>query len=192
MDLPDHRPDPDELLASIIQEEEKSKGGKLKIFFGMCAEAGKTYTMLQAAKVEKAKGCDIIIGFVETHNRKETASLVEGFELIQRKKYEYKSTHVQEMDLDAIIARKPQIVLVDELAHTNAPDSRHTKRYQDVLEILENGINVYTTVNVQHLESRSETVAQITGITVRETLPDEIFENADEVELVDLSPDELL
>ena len=158
----------------------------------MCAGAGKTYTMLQAAKVEKAKGCDIIIGFVETHNRKETASLVEGFELIQRKKYEYKSTHVQEMDLDAIIARKPQIVLVDELAHTNAPDSRHTKRYQDVLEILENGINVYTTVNVQHLESRSETVAQITGITVRETLPDEIFENADEVELVDLSPDELL
>ncbi|MEI7831320.1 MAG: sensor histidine kinase KdpD, partial [Prolixibacteraceae bacterium] len=129
---------------------------------------------------------------VETHNRKETASLVEGFELIQRKKYEYKSTLVQEMDLDAIIARKPQIVLVDELAHTNAPGSRHTKRYQDVLEILENGINVYTTVNVQHLESRSETVAQITGIIVRETLPDEIFENADEVELVDLSPDGLL
>jgi len=192
MESADHRPDPDELLASIIKDEEKSKRGKLKIFFGMCAGVGKTYTMLQAAKVEKAKGCDIIIGFVETHNRKETASLVEGFELIQRKKYQYKSTQVQEMDLDAIIARKPQIVLVDELAHTNAPGSRHTKRYQDVLEILENGINVYTTVNVQHLESRSETVAQITGIIVRETLPDEIFENADEVELVDLSPDELL
>ena len=192
MDLADHRPDPDELLASIIQDEEKSKRGKLKIFFGMCAGVGKTYTMLQAAKVEKAKGCDIIIGLVETHNRKETASLVEGFELIQRKKYQYKSTQVQEMDLDAIIARKPQIVLVDELAHTNAPGSRHNKRYQDVLEILENGINVYTTVNVQHLESRSETVAQITGIIVRETLPDEIFENADEVEVVDLSPDELL
>ncbi|MCK9414185.1 MAG: sensor histidine kinase KdpD [Prolixibacteraceae bacterium] len=192
MESSDNRPDPDELLASIMKEEEKSKRGKLKIFFGMCAGVGKTYTMLQAAKVEKAKGCDIIIGFVETHNRQETASLAEGFELIQRKKYLYKSTQVQEMDLDAIITRKPQIVLVDELAHTNAPDSRHTKRYQDVLEILENGINVYTTVNVQHLESRSETVAQITGIIVRETLPDEIFENADEVELVDLSPDELL
>jgi two-component system, OmpR family, sensor histidine kinase KdpD len=192
MESVDHRPDPDELLATIIQHEEKSKRGKLKIFFGMCAGVGKTYTMLQAAKVEKAKGCDIIIGIVETHNRKETASLVEGFELVERKKHDYKSTQVQEMDLDAIIARKPQIVLVDELAHTNAPGSRHNKRYQDVLEILENGINVYTTVNVQHLESRSETVAQITGITVRETLPDEIFENADEVELVDLSPDELL
>jgi len=192
MESVDHRPDPDELLATIIQDEEKSKRGKLKIFFGMCAGVGKTYTMLQAAKVEKAKGCDIIIGYVETHNRKETASLVEGFELVERKKLDYKSTQVQEMDLDAIIARKPQIVLVDELAHTNAPGSRHTKRFQDVLEILEHGINVYTTVNVQHLESRSETVAQITGITVRETLPDEIFENADEVELVDLSPDELL
>jgi two-component system sensor histidine kinase KdpD len=192
MESVDHRPDPDELLASIIQDEEKSKRGKLKIFFGMCAGVGKTYTMLQAAKVEKTKGCDIIIGIVETHNRKETASLVEGFELVERKKHDYKSTQVQEMDLDAIIARKPQIVLVDELAHTNSPGSRHTKRFQDVLEILENGINVYTTVNVQHLESRSETVAQITGIIVRETLPDEIFENADEVELVDLSPDELL
>ena len=158
----------------------------------MCAGVGKTYTMLQTAHAEKLKGSDIIIGYVETHNRKETAELVEGFELIPRKTYEYKSTTVQEMDLDAIIARKPQIVLVDELAHTNAPGSRHTKRYQDVQEILENGINVYTTLNVQHLESRSETVAQITGIIVRETLPDEIFENADEVEVVDLTPDELL
>jgi len=192
MDIPDNRPDPDELLASIIQQEEKSKKGKLKIFFGMCAGVGKTYTMLQAARVEKVKGCDIIIGYIETHKRKETDALVEGFELIERNRYLYKSTTVQEMDLDAIIARKPQIVLVDELAHTNAPGSRHIKRYQDVQEILENGINVYTTVNVQHLESRSETVAQITGITVRETFPDEIFENADEVELVDLSPDELL
>ena len=192
MESVDLRPDPDELLASIIQEEEKSKRGKLKIFFGMCAGVGKTYTMLQAAKVEKQKGSDIIVGYIETHKRQETAILVEGFELISRKKHEYKSATVEEMDLDSIISRKPQIVLVDELAHTNAPGSRHTKRYQDVLEILENGINVYTTVNVQHLESRSETVAQITGITIRETIPDEIFENADEVELVDLSPDELL
>jgi two-component system sensor histidine kinase KdpD len=158
----------------------------------MCAGVGKTYTMLKTAHAEKLKNCDIIIGYVETHNRKETAELVEGFELIPRKTYQYKSTTVQEMDLDAILARKPQIVLVDELAHTNAPGSRHAKRYQDVQEILESGISVYTTLNVQHLESRSDTVAQITGIIVRETLPDEIFENADEIEVIDLTPDELL
>jgi two-component system sensor histidine kinase KdpD len=192
MDLNDNRPNPDELLASLKLEDEKCKRGKLKIFFGMCAGVGKTYTMLQTAQAEKLKGNDIIIGYVETHNRKETAELVEGFELIPRKTYQYKSTTVQEMDLDAIIVRKPRIVLVDELAHTNAPGSRHTKRFQDVLEILDNGINVYTTVNVQHLESRSDTVAQITGIIVRETLPDEIFESADEIEIIDLTPDELL
>jgi two-component system sensor histidine kinase KdpD len=188
----DNRPDPDELLASLKLEEVKSKRGKLKIFFGMCAGVGKTYTMLQTAQAEKAKGCDIIVGYVETHNRKETAELLNGFEIIPRKTYQYKSTTVTEMDLDAIISRKPLLVIVDELAHTNAPGSRHTKRYQDVLEILDNGINVYTTVNVQHLESRSDTVAQITGIVVRETLPDEIFENADEIEVIDLTPDELL
>jgi two-component system, OmpR family, sensor histidine kinase KdpD len=192
MDFNDTRPDPDELLASLKLEEEKSKRGKLKIFFGMCAGVGKTYTMLQTAQAEKSKGCDIIIGYVETHNRKETAELVEGFEVIPRKAYPYKSTTVYEMDLDAIIARKPRIVLVDELAHTNATGSRHAKRFQDVQEILDNGINVYTTVNVQHLESRSDTVAQITGIIVRETLPDEVFENADEVEVIDLTPEELL
>ena len=190
--LDDNRPNPDELLASLIHEEEKSKRGKLKIFFGMCAGVGKTYTMLQTAQAEKLKGADIIIGYVETHQRKETAELAEGFELIPRSVHKYKSTDVYEMDLDAILARKPQVVLVDELAHTNAPGSRHTKRYHDVQEILENGIHVYTTLNVQHLESRSETVAQITGIIVRETLPDEIFETADEVEVVDLTPDELL
>jgi two-component system, OmpR family, sensor histidine kinase KdpD len=192
MDYEESRPDPDELLASLISEEEKSKRGKLKIFFGMCAGVGKTYTMLQAAHAEKLKGNDIIIGYVETHNRKETTELTVGFELIPHSVYEYKSTSVKEMDLDAIIARKPHIVVVDELAHTNAPGSRHSKRYQDVMEILDSGIHVYTTLNVQHLESRSDTVAQITGILVRETLPDEIFENADEVELVDLTPDELL
>lgn len=192
MEFIDNRPDPDELLASLYNEEEKSKRGKLKIFFGMCAGVGKTYTMLQTAHAERMKGIDIIIGYVETHNRKETAELTEGLELIPRKNYQYKTTSVQEMDLDAIIARHPFCVVVDELAHTNAPGSRHNKRYQDVLELLDNGINVYTTLNVQHLESRSETVAQITGIIVRETIPDEIFENADEVEVVDLSPDELL
>jgi two-component system sensor histidine kinase KdpD len=192
MDFTDDRPNPDDLLASIKEEEEKSKRGKLKIFFGMCAGVGKTYSMLQAAQIEKSKGADIVIGYVETHGRAETAALVEGFELIDRKKYLYKSTRVEEMDLDAIIARKPQIVLVDELAHTNAPGNRHIKRYQDVQEILDNGIHVYTTVNVQHLESRSEIVAQITGIIVRETLPDDVFESADDIEVIDLTPDELL
>jgi two-component system, OmpR family, sensor histidine kinase KdpD len=186
------RPDPEEILASIKLEEEKSKRGKLKIFFGMCAGVGKTYTMLQTAQAEKSKGCDIIIGYVETHNRKETAGLLSGFEVIPRRSFQYKTTSVEEMDLDAIIARKPQLVLVDELAHTNAPGSRHAKRYQDIQEILDNGINVYTTVNVQHLESRSDTVAQITGIVIRETVPDEIFENADDIEVIDLTPDELL
>jgi len=191
--FPDNnRPDPDSLLASLIDDEEKSKRGKLKIFFGMCAGVGKTYSMLRTAHSEKLKGNDIVIGYVETHNRKETAVLAEGFEYVNRRSFEYKSVTVHEMDLDSIIARKPGIVLVDELAHTNAPGSRHAKRYQDVLEILENGINVYTTLNVQHLESRSETVAQITGVVVRETLPDEIFETADEVELIDLTPEELL
>jgi len=192
MEFTDNRPNPDDLLASLKEEEEKSKRGKLKIFFGMCAGVGKTYTMLQAAQIEKKKGADIVIGYVETHNRQETAALVEGFELIPRKKYQYKTANVQEMDLDAIISRKPQIVLVDELAHTNAPGSRHLKRYLDVQEILDNGINVYTTVNVQHLESRSEIVAQITGIIVRETLPDDVFESADDIEVIDLTPDELL
>lgn len=186
------RPNPDELLAALAKEEEKNKRGKLKIFFGMCAGVGKTYTMLQAAHVEKKKGNDIVIGYVETHKRKETEALVHGFEIIPRKAIEYKSTSVEEMDLDAIIARHPQIVLVDELAHTNAPGSRHNKRYQDVQELLENGINVFTTLNVQHLESRTDTVAQITGVIIRETLPDFIFETSDDIELVDITPDELL
>ncbi|HAH25668.1 MAG TPA: sensor histidine kinase KdpD [Prolixibacteraceae bacterium] len=188
----DNRPNPDDLLASMKDDEEKNKRGKLKIFFGMCAGVGKTYTMLQAAQIEKLKGADIVIGYVETHNRKETAALVEGFELIPRRNYSYKSTTLEDMDLDAIIARKPQIVLVDELAHTNAPGCRHLKRYQDVQEILDSGIHVYTTVNVQHLESRSEVVAQITGIIVRETVPDDVFESADDIEVIDLTTDELL
>lgn len=192
MDNADNRPNPDDLLASIKEEEEKGKRGKLKIFFGMCAGVGKTYSMLQTAQIEKKKGADVVIGYVETHRRRETEALVEGFEIIPRRKYKYRSAMIEEMDLDAIIARRPQIVLVDELAHTNSPGSRHVKRYLDVQEILDNGINVYTTVNVQHLESRSEIVAQITGIIVRETLPDDVFESADDVELVDLTPDELL
>lgn len=187
-----HRPDPDELLNALKSEEETIRHGKLKIFFGMCAGVGKTYTMLETALAERGKGVDIVIGYIETHGRKETDKLTEGFEIIPRKLLSYRSASFSEMDIDAIISRKPQIVLVDELAHSNVPGSRHAKRVQDVSEILENGINVYTTLNVQHLESRSEIVTQVTGILVRETIPDEIFENAWEVELVDLSTEELL
>lgn len=192
IDYSDHRPNPDELLALLKQEEEQEKRGKLKIFFGMCAGVGKTFTMLQAARVDKSKDKDIVIGYVEPHNRKETNDLIEGFEVIPCKQFEYKDSILNEVDIDAIIARKPQIVLIDEFAHTNATGSRHAKRYQDVMDILDNGIDVYTTMNVQHIESRSDTVAQITGIVIRETLPDEIFEKADEVELVDITPDELI
>jgi two-component system, OmpR family, sensor histidine kinase KdpD len=186
------RPDPDELLAILKSEDEKSRQGKLKIFFGMCAGVGKTYSMLESSIIDKSKGIDIVIGYIETHKRPDTNSLITGFEVVPRKKIEYKGTFLEEPDIESIISRKPQTVIIDELAHTNAPGSVHLKRYQDILEILDNGINVYTTLNVQHLESRTDTVAQITGIIVRETLPDEIFEKADEVELVDITPDELL
>jgi two-component system sensor histidine kinase KdpD len=192
MDLPDNQPDLNQFSTSPIQNLAKSEKGKLKIFFGMCAGVGKTFTMIQAAKVEKMKGADVVLGFINAHKQEEIIELSKGFEIIPHKKDSDNFTIPGEMDLDAIIARRPHIVLVDDLAHTNIPGSRHTKRYQDVLEILENGIHVYSTVNVRNLDSRSETVAQITGISTNETLPDEIFENADEVELVDLSPDELL
>lgn len=192
MTIEENRPNPDELLSALKLDEEKSKKGKLKIFFGMCAGVGKTYAMLQAAQNEKVKGMDLVIAFVETHNREDTEKLLEGLEIIPRKTYSYKNTELQELDIDAVIQRKPKLAIIDELAHTNAPGSRHTKRFQDVLEILDNGIDVYTTVNVQHLESRSETVTQITGVPVRETLPDDIFEKADFLELVDITPDELL
>lgn len=188
----EHKPSPDELLASLKLEEEKSKRGKLKIFFGMCAGVGKTFSMLRAAQIDKSKGVDIVIGYVETHHRQETEELLEGLEQIPRAEIVYKEKTFQEPDIEAILDRNPQIVLMDELAHTNAPGSRHLKRYQDVMDILDSGIDVYTTVNVQHIESKSDTVAQITGISVRETLPDEIFEQADEIELVDITPAELL
>lgn len=187
-----YRPDPDALLHALRKEEEHSRRGKLKIFFGMSAGAGKTYDMLKSAHEAKAKGADLVIGYIETHNRPETEALVVGLEIIPRKKTEHRGVILEEMDLDAVIARKPKIVLVDELAHTNAPSSRHGRRYQDVLELIENGIDVYTTLNVQHLESRADTVAQISGVIVRETVPDSIFEQANEVELIDISPEDLL
>jgi two-component system sensor histidine kinase KdpD len=186
------RPDPDALLHLLKKEEEKEKKGKLKIFFGMCAGVGKTYDMLKDAQAAKSKRIDIVIGYVETHKRSETEALLIDLEIIPRKKMDYRGTSLEEMDLDAVLARRPKLVLVDELAHTNVPGSRHAKRFQDVLELLDNGIDVFTTLNVQHLESRAETVAQITGSIIRETVPDSIFEAADEVEVIDISPDELL
>ncbi|MEW5797828.1 MAG: sensor histidine kinase KdpD [Bacteroidota bacterium] len=188
----EYRPDPDALLQALKKEQEHSQRGKLKIFFGMCAGAGKTYDMLKSAHEVKSKGIDVVTGYIETHKRPETEALVAGLEIIPRKKIDYRGVELEEMDLDALLQRKPAIALVDELAHTNAPTSRHAKRYHDVLELLDNGINVYTTLNVQHLESRADTVAQITGSIVRETVPDSIFELADEVELIDISPEDLL
>ena len=186
------RPDPDLLLKGLQREEESQRKGHLKIFFGMCAGVGKTYEMLKAAHDARSHGEDVLVGIVETHGRPETTALLEGLEILPRKQLLYRGIAVEEMDIDAILARKPTLVLVDELAHTNAQGSRHTKRYRDVLELLDNGINVCTTLNVQHLESRADAVAQITGIPVLETLPDSILDRADDVELIDLPPDELL
>ncbi|MBX7151277.1 sensor histidine kinase KdpD [bacterium] len=187
-----NRPDPDALLSFLKKEEEKEKRARLKIYFGMCAGAGKTYDMLKAAHDALSKNIDVVIGYIETHKRPDTEALLNGLPVISRKKIDYRGTQLEEMDLDAILARHPKLVLVDELAHTNAPGSRHAKRYQDVIELLDNGIDVYTTLNVQHLESRADTVAQITGATIRETVPDSIFEQADEIEVIDISPEELL
>ena len=186
------RPDPDALLNEIKQEEQQQRKAKLKIFFGMSAGVGKTYDMLKAAHEAKAQGIDVIVGYVETHGRAETEALLGGLTVVPRKRVEYKGTLLEEMDLDAILGRKPKLVLVDELAHTNAPGSRHTKRHMDVTELLDSGIDVFTTLNVQHLESRADTVAQITGSIVHETVPDSMLELADEVELIDIPPDELL
>ena len=166
--------------------------GHLKIFFGFSAEVGKTYAMLKAAHREKARGVDVVAGYIEPHLRAETSALVLGLESVPLKEVEYKSVRLKEFNLEKTIERKPRLVLIDELAHTNAQGMRHEKRWQDILEVLENGIDVYTTVNVQHIESLNDKVASITGITVNETVPDSVFDNADEVELVDVEIDELL
>jgi two-component system sensor histidine kinase KdpD len=189
--MDDNRPDPDELLAAIQKDEARQQRGKLKIFFGMAAGVGKTYAMLEAARQLKAEGVDVVVGYVETHRRAETEALLTNLELIPRQQFEYRGRLLAEMDLDGILARRPQLVLVDELAHTNVPGARHVKRYQDVQELLEAGLDVYTTINVQHFESRTDAVRQITGITVHETVPDSILDLADEIELIDLSPEDL-
>ena len=186
----DQRPSPEALLEAARREE--SRAGRLKIFVGAAPGVGKTYEMLQQARARKQDGYEIVVGVVETHGRAETQALLDGLEIVPRRRLEYRGQWLEEMDLDAIIARHPQIVLVDELAHTNAPGSRHPKRYLDVEELLGHGIDVYSTVNIQHIESLNDVVAQITHVRVRETVPDSVFDRADAIELVDLTPDDLI
>lgn len=190
MSLMDKRPDPDELLKKIQTEE--NVRGKLKIFFGYVAGVGKTYAMLEAAHQRREQGVDVVVGYIETHQRAETEELVQDLEVLPRKQVENQNVTLSEMDVDAVVQRQPQLVLVDEFAHTNAPGSRHAKRYQDVQEILAAGIDVYTTLNIQHLESLNDVVAQVTGVIVRETIPDRVIDQASEIEVIDLPPDELL
>lgn len=186
------RPDPDALLAQIQAQERRSARGKLRIYFGASAGVGKTYAMLSAARKLQADSHDVIVGIVETHGRSETASLLEGLDVLPLKTIDYRGKAITEFDIDAALARRPALILIDELAHSNAPGSRHPKRWQDVEELLDAGIDVFTTVNVQHLESLNDVVGGITGIRVSETLPDTVFDEADEVVLVDIPADELL
>ncbi|MBV9217886.1 MAG: two-component sensor histidine kinase, partial [Methylobacteriaceae bacterium] len=175
----DHRPSPEALLEAARREEGPT--GRLKIFVGAAPGVGKTYEMLQSAHARLKGGADIVVGFAETHGRAETEALLRGLEIVPRKRLDYRGQVIEEMDLDAVIARHPQIALVDELAHTNAPGSRHPKRYLDVEELLSRGIDVYTAVNIQHIESLNDVVAQITHVRVRETVPDSVFDRADAI-----------
>src|SRR5512135_1032865 len=184
------RPDPDALLVQA-QAEERHRG-KLKIFLGYAAGVGKTFAMLEAAHQRKREGVDVVVGYVETHKRADTEGMLAGLEILPRKNIEYHGVQLAEMDVDAVIARRPALVLVDELAHSNAQGSRHPKRYIDVEEVLDAGIDVYTTLNIQHLESLNDVVAQVTGVIVRETVPDHVIDQASEIEVIDLPPDELL
>lgn len=186
------RPDPDKLLEKIQQERKLSGRGSLKIFFGACAGVGKTYAMLEEAQAKFKEGIDVVVGLVETHSRADTASMLEGLPQIPRKKIEHRGVEILEFDLDATLARKPELLLLDELAHTNAPGSRHAKRWMDVEELLAKGIDIYTTLNVQHLESINDLVAKSSGIQVKETVPDVVFDQADHMVLVDVTTDELL
>ena len=188
----DNRPDPDQLLAKVEREQAKARRGRLKIFFGAAAGVGKTFAMLLAAKERRAENLDVVVGIVETHGRQDTQALLQGLEILPPRSIEYKGTLLHEFDIDAALKRRPAIILVDELAHSNVPGSRHPKRWQDIHELLEAGIDVYTALNVQHLESLNDDINQISGIRVWETVPDTVFEDADEVELVDLPADELL
>jgi two-component system sensor histidine kinase KdpD len=191
-DREDERPEPESLLAIAQEEEAAKKRGKLTIYFGAAPGVGKTYSMLYDARIRQQEGIDVVAGYVETHGRAETETLLEGLEIIPPVVMDYKGVRLKEIDLDGILARSPKLVLVDELAHTNAPNSRHTKRYEDVEALLNAGIDVYTTLNVQHLESVNDIVFRITGVRVQETIPDTVFRLADKIKLVDLPPEELL
>ena len=187
----EQRPSPEALLAEA-RREEKGRAGRLKIFVGAAPGVGKTYEMLQAARAKLKDGVDVVVGVVETHGRKETEALLEGLEVIPRKPTIYVNRILNEFDIDAALKRRPGLILVDELAHTNIPGSRHPKRYQDVEELVGAGIDVYTTVNIQHIESLNDVVAQITRVRVREVVPDEILDRAEAIKLVDLTPEELI
>src|SRR6266568_3475330 len=189
--MAEQRPDPDALLRRLAADEGRNRG-RLKIFFGASPGVGKTYAMLEAARAKRAEAREVVIGWIETHGRAETAALAEGLERIPPRAVEYRGVQLREFDLDAALTRKPGLLLLDELAHTNAPGARHAKRWQDAAELLDASIDVYTTLNVQHLESLNDLVNQVTGVAVRETVPDRILDDADEVEFVDLPPEDLL
>ncbi len=194
MSLPQEemRPSPEELLEKVMREERMQKRGRMKVFLGFAAGVGKTYEMLNEAGRRRLRGQDVVIGYIETHKRKGTEEQLGELEILPRKKISYRGTTLEEMDTEAIIARRPQWVLVDELAHTNAPGSEREKRWQDVEAILEAGINVLTTMNVQHLESLNDTIKDITGIQVRETVPDRVVHGASEMKMVDITPRSLI
>lgn len=185
----ENRPDPDALLAEIAPPSIGE--GRLKIFLGMCPGVGKTFAMLLAGQARQEEGAEVVIGVIETHGRIETTAIAAGLGRIPRKKFTHRGVTLEEMDLDAILTRKPQLALVDELAHSNAAGSRHPKRWQDVMELLQAGIDVYTTLNIQHIESQRDVVRQITGVAVHETVPDSVIDRADEIELIDLTPEQL-
>lgn len=186
------RPSPEEMLARAAHEAERAHSGRLKLFFGAAPGVGKTYAMLEQARVKRAQNVDVVIGWVETHGRADTAALTAGIESVPARTVAYRGVTLQDFDLDAALARRPGLLLLDELAHTNAPGARHTRRWQDVVELLDSGIDVWTTLNVQHVESLNDVVNRATGVVVRETVPDALIDRADEIELVDLPPDDLL
>ena len=186
------RADPDALLKRLEEAEARTRRAKLRIFFGFAPGVGKTFAMLEAARRMKTEEVDVVVGLVETHGRAETQALLDGLEILPRRQVVHREVALSEFDLEGALRRKPAVILLDELAHTNAPGSRHARRWQDVLELLDAGIDVHTTLNVQHVESLNDVVEQITTVKVRETVPDALLERADEVELIDLPEDELL
>lgn len=192
MSSEDSRPDPDALLAQVQREEHEKRVGSLHIFLGMCPGVGKTYAMLEAARQRQREGQNLVVGIVETHGRHETAALLHDLPMLPRRKLDHRGHTLEEFDLDGALHLRPDLILVDELAHTNVPGSRHTKRYQDVLELLDAGIDVFTTLNVQHIESQVDTVRQISGVNVQETVPDSLLDRAQEIQLIDLSVEKLL